>query len=70
MNLIPKDVYFWDVYYPPLLLAFFFGLAAMILTVYLLNRTRLARFFSFPILVMAAIWSIYTVILGTIVFPT
>ncbi len=69
MNRIPSDVYFWDVYYPPLLLAFLFGLAAMVLTVYLLNRTRLARFFLYPMVVMAAICAIYTVILGTIVFP-
>ncbi len=70
MNLIPKDVYFWDVYYPPLLLAFLFGLAAMIVTVYWLNRTRLARYFMYPLVVMTAIWSIYTVVLGTFVFPT
>ncbi len=70
MNSVPTDIYFWNVYFPPLLLAFLFGLAAMILTVYLLNRTGLSRFFMYPIIVMSAIWSIYTVVLGTFVFPT
>ncbi len=70
MNTVPKDIYFWNVYFPPLLLAFLFGLVAMIGTVYLLNRTGLSRFFMYPMIVMSAIWSIYTVILGTFVFPT
>ena len=42
----------------------------MVLTVYLLNRTRLSRYFIFPGLVMVAITSIYTVIIGTFVIPS
>jgi len=70
MTFLPSDVDVAGVYWPPLLLSFLFGLVAMILTVYLLNRYRLSRYFNYPMVVMAAITTIYTVILGTFVFPT
>jgi hypothetical protein len=54
---------------PPLLPAVVCGLIAMVLTLYLLNRYRLSRFFFFPQLVLLALAAIYTVIFGIWVFP-
>jgi hypothetical protein len=69
MSFIPSEVELAGVYMPPLLPAGILGLAAMMLTVYLLNRYRLSRFFFFPQLVMVALAAIYTVIFGIWVFP-
>ena len=69
MHFIPSEVELAGVYMPPLLPAAVLGLAAMMLTVYLLNRYRLSRFFFFPFLVVAAPAAIYTVIFGIWVFP-
>ena len=70
MNLVPSDVDIAGTYYPPLLLAFLLGLAAMALTAELLNRYRLSRYFMFPMVVMAAITTIYTVIISTFLIPS
>ena len=70
MSFVPTEVDLAGVYCPPLLLAAILGLMAMVLTAYLLNRYRLSRFFMFPGLVMLAIASIYTVIIGTFVMPS
>ena len=69
MNLVPSDVDIGGVYWPPLLVVFILSLLAMHLTVYLLNRTRLSRFFMFPMVVMAAITALYTVVIGTVFIP-
>jgi len=69
MNLSPSDVDIYGVYWPPLLVVFIMSFLAMNLTVYLLNRTRLARFFRFPMLVMASITTIYIVAIGTFLIP-
>lgn len=69
MSFSPTDVDIYGVYWPPLLVVFIVSFVAMHLTVYLLNRTRLARFFMFPMLVMVAITTIYVVVIGTFVIP-
>lgn len=69
MNLNPTDVDIYGVYWPPLLVVFILSLLAMHLTVYLLNRYRLSRFFMFPMLCMVSITALYVVVLGTFVFP-
>ena len=69
MNLVPSDVDIYGVYWPPLLVVFILSLLAMHLTVYVLNRTRLSRFFMFPMVVMAAITTLYTVVIGTLFIP-
>ena len=69
MNLNPTDVDILGGYYPPLLIAFILAIPVTALTVHLLNRTRLARYFMFPIPVMVAMVTIYTVLIGTFVFP-
>ncbi len=69
MNLVPSEVNIMGVYAPPLVIAVILGTIAMVLTVYLLNRHRLSRYFLYPELVMLALVSIYTTIIGTFVIP-
>ena len=69
MNLVPSEVNIMGVYAPPLMIAVILGTIAMVLTVYLLNRHRLSRYFLYPELVMLALVSIYTTIIGTLVIP-
>ena len=69
MSLNPTDVDIYGVFWPPLLVVFIVSFLAMHLTVYLLNRTRLARFFMFPMVVMAAITTIYVIFIGTFLIP-
>jgi len=69
MNLVPSEVDIMGVYAPPLMIAVILGTIAMVLTVYLLNRHQLSRHFLYPELVMLALVSIYTTIIGTLVIP-
>lgn len=69
MSFVPSEVEILGVYVPPILLAATFGLLAMWLTVYLLSRHRMFRWFVLPEVVMLAMAAVYTVILGTFVFP-
>jgi hypothetical protein len=70
VQLIPSEVAFGGVYFPPLLLAGMLGFAATLLTTLLLNRYRLSRFFANPPLVFLALAVIYTVAFGTFVIPS
>ncbi len=67
---IPVEVDIAGIYMPPLLPAATLGVLAMLLTAYLLNRTRLSRFFVLPEVVMLALAALYTVLIGTFVIPT
>ncbi len=69
MLFIPSEVELAGVYMPPLLPAVVCGLIAMVLTLYLLNRYRLSRFFFLPFFNETATTEIYTVIFGIWVFP-
>ena len=69
MSLSPTDVDIYGVFWPPLLVVFIVSFLAMHLTVRLLNRTRLSRFFMFPMVVMAAITTIYVIFIGTFLIP-
>ena len=69
MKFNPSDVDIYGVYWPPLLVVFILSLLAMHLTVQVLNRTRLSRFFMFPMVVMAAITTIYVIFIGTFLIP-
>ena len=66
---VPAEVSTFGVYWPPLLLAVILGTFAMLVTIRLLNRYRLSRFFILPEFVMLAMIVIYTVIIGTFVIP-
>ena len=67
---VPAEVDVLGTYFPPLLLAFIFGVLAMVATVRVMNRYRLSRFFMYPNLVMLAILIIYTLFFGVFVFPS
>jgi len=69
MTLIPSEVVIGGVYLSPLLVAAIAGTLATAVTAQLLNRYRLSRHFSNPPLVFVALMIIYTVVIGTFVFP-
>jgi hypothetical protein len=69
MNYIPKEFAIGGVYFPPLLIAGFLGVLAAMLTVMLLNRHRLSRFFYNPPLIFVALSVIYTGLIGTFLIP-
>ncbi len=69
MQLIPSEFVIGGVYFPPMLIAALLGAATAWLTVMLLNRYRLSRFFAYPPLVFLALAVIYTLALGTFVIP-
>ncbi len=66
---IPAEVSTFGVYWPPLLLAVILGTIATVVTIRLLNRHRLSRFFVLPEFVMLAMIALYTVIIGTFLIP-
>jgi hypothetical protein len=67
MNTIPHELAVGGVYLPPLLVAAALGTIAAVLTAHLLNRIRLSRYFFYPPLVFLALFTIYTVLLGTFI---
>ncbi len=69
MQLIPSEFVIGGVYFPPMLIAALLGAAAAWLTVMLLNRYRLSRFFAYPPLVFLALAVSHTLALGTFVIP-
>ena len=69
MRFIPSEVEITGIYFPPSLVNGFLGVILMLLTLYLIRRYRLSRFFVLPQLVLAALWAIYTVILSLWVIP-
>jgi len=69
VDYIPSEVAIGGTYYPPLLLAGILGVVAAWLTVTLLNRYRLSRFFYYPPLVFVAMAVVYTGLIGTFFIP-
>ncbi len=67
---IPAEFDIFGVYWPPLLISVILGTIAMVVTIRLLNRHRLSRYFVLPEFVMLAMIAIYTVIIGTFVVPS
>ena len=67
---IPHEFAIGGVFMPPLLIATLLGVLATVVTVKLLNRYRLSRYFFFPPLVFLALTLIYTTIIGTFVIGT
>ena len=66
---ISAEIEIMGTYYPPLLIDGALGTIAMVLTLWLLLRYRLTRYFFFPNVVMLALVIIYTAIIGTFVIP-
>ena len=65
MNSMPHEFVIGGAYMPPMLIAAFLGFAAAYVTIQLLNRYRLSRYFAHPPLVIMALIVIYTVFFGT-----
>lgn len=68
-SLIPTEVDLTGLYFVPLLINFGLAIILTFVTAFLLNHYRLSRFFMFPHLVMAAMATIYTVLLSLWVIP-
>jgi hypothetical protein len=66
---IPSEVAIGGVFLPPLLLASIFGVVAASLTVMLLNRYRLSRYFYYPPVIFLAMAVVYTGLIGTFFIP-
>lgn len=66
---MPREINLGEIYLPPTLVVGTMALALAWLTVTLLNRYRLSRFFAAPTLVFFAITAIYAVIIGTHLIP-
>jgi hypothetical protein len=64
---IPHEFAIGGVYLPPLLIAAILGVLGAILSARLLNRYRLSRHFFYPPLVMLAMMTVYTVLIGTFI---
>ncbi len=69
MTSIPTEVDLTGLYFVPLLINFGLAIILTFVTAFLLNRYRLSRYFMFPHLVMAAMATIYTVLLSLWVIP-
>ncbi len=69
IRFIPSEVEITCIYFPPSFVNGLLGVVLMLLTVYLIRRYRLSRYFVLPQLVLAALWAIYTVILSLWVIP-
>lgn len=69
MNLVPSEVNIMGVYTPPLLIVASLAAIAMVITVRLLNRHRLSRYFYAPELVILSLVFLYTSIIGTFFIP-
>jgi hypothetical protein len=69
MNFIPHEFAFGGIFMPPLLVAGLFGAIAAAITIRLLNRYRLAKYFFYAPLVFLALMVIYTGLIGTFLIP-
>ena len=64
---IPHEFAISGVFMPPLLIAALLGIMATVMTVKLLNRYRLSRYFFYPPLVFVALTFIYTIVIDTFI---
>ncbi len=62
---IPHEVSIGGVYLPPLLIAAIMGVMLALASARLLNRYGLSQHFFYPPLVLLAMMTIYTVLIGT-----
>ena len=63
----PHEFSIGGVFMPPLLVAGFFGTIAALLTLYFLNRFKLARYFFYPPLVSLSLIVIYTIAIAAFI---
>ena len=66
---VPHELSIGEVFVPPMLVAGLLGVLATSITVRLLNKYHLSRYFFYPPLAVFALVAIYTVLFGWIVVP-
>ena len=66
---MPSELEIASVYFPPMLMAGTLGAMMMLLTVYLIRRYRLSRYFIYPEYALGALWATYTVVISVWVIP-
>ena len=64
---VPHELAIGGVYLPPILIAATFGVIATVITLRLLNRYRLSKYFFYPPLVSMSLIVIYTLLIGIFV---
>ncbi len=70
MDRIPSEFAIGGIFLPPFLVAGLVALGLAWITAAILNRLRISRYFFYPPLVYAALVVIYTILLGTFLFPS
>ncbi len=65
-NSFPHELSIGDVYFSPLLPALFFAFFAALVTVMIMNRLKLSRWFYAPAYVFLAIMTLYLVLIDTL----
>lgn len=66
MNPYPHELSIGDVYYSPLLLVALLAFIAALLTVTLLNKLKLTRYFYAPAYVFIAIMALYALLIDAV----
>jgi hypothetical protein len=69
LSAFPSEFSLGGVYLPPLFVASILGVTAATVTVKLMNRFRLARFFFYPPIVFVALMVIYTGLISNLILP-
>ncbi|HIP18715.1 MAG TPA: DUF1656 domain-containing protein [Sulfurovum sp.] len=64
-NPFPHELSLGDVYYSPVLLVAFLSFLGALLTVMVLNKLKLSRYFYAPSYVFVAIMALYVVLIDT-----
>jgi hypothetical protein len=65
-NSFPHELSIGDVYFSPLLPALFFAFMAALVTVMIMNRLKLSRWFYAPAYVFLAIMTLYLVLIDAL----
>jgi hypothetical protein len=65
-NSFPHELSIGDVYFSPLLPALFFAFMAALVTVMVMNRLKLSRWFYAPAYVFLAIMTLYLVLIDAL----
>ena len=65
-NSFPHELSIGDVYFSPLLPALFFAFMAALVTVMVMNRLKLSRWFYAPAYLFLAIMTLYLVLIDTL----
>jgi hypothetical protein len=65
INNFPHELSIGDVYFAPILAVLFFAFLAAVITVMILNKLKVTRFFMAPSYVFIAIMILYVILIDT-----